>query len=132
MNKHVTFNKGQCIGHMEPPIDVMSLTSVNSVITHKKMDEQVQPDTFQTPLHNLSLEVKKSLDKLLESLQSQYVKDEPSISMTNLTKMQINRGSSELVSQKPYPVAMKHHDWVKSEINKILDMKVIHSSHSNW
>ena len=20
-NKHITFNKGQCIGHMEPPID---------------------------------------------------------------------------------------------------------------
>ena len=22
-NKHVTFNKGQCIGHVEPPIDHM-------------------------------------------------------------------------------------------------------------
>ena len=34
-NKHITFNKGQCIGHMEPPIDRMSQTSVNSVTTQK-------------------------------------------------------------------------------------------------
>ena len=43
-NKHITFNKGQCIGHME--IDNMPQTSVSSVITQKMMDEQVQLDTF--------------------------------------------------------------------------------------
>ena len=40
-NKYITFNKGQCKGHMEPPIDNMSQTSVNSVITQKMMDKQV-------------------------------------------------------------------------------------------
>ena len=49
-NKHVTFNKVQCIGHMEPPIDNISQTSVNSVITQKMMDKQVQLDTFK-PLY---------------------------------------------------------------------------------
>ena len=48
-NKHVTFNKGQCIGHMEPLINNMSQTSVNSVTTKKMMDDQVQPDTFTPP-----------------------------------------------------------------------------------
>ena len=38
-NKHITFSKGQCIGPMEPPIDNMLQTSVNSVITQKMMDE---------------------------------------------------------------------------------------------
>ena len=41
-NKHVTFNKGQCIGKMELPINSILQTSVNSVITQKMMDKQVQ------------------------------------------------------------------------------------------
>ena len=27
---------------------------------------------------------------------------------------------------------MKHYDWVQSEINKLIDAQVIHSSHSSW
>ena len=69
-NKHLTFNKGQCIGHMDLPIDNMSQTSFNSVITQGMKDEQVLPDTFKSALHNLSSEVKWSLDKLLESFST--------------------------------------------------------------
>ena len=57
MNKHVTFNKGQCIGHMEPSIDNMPQTSVKSIITQKMMDKQVQLNIFKSPLHNLSQEL---------------------------------------------------------------------------
>ena len=35
---------------MEPPINRMSKTSVNSVITQKMMDEHVKQDTFTPPL----------------------------------------------------------------------------------
>ena len=45
-NNQITFNKRQCIGHVEPPINRMSWTSVNSVMTQEMMDDQVQPDTF--------------------------------------------------------------------------------------
>ena len=54
-----------------------------------------------------------------------------SIGTTNLNKMQIDTGNSDPVSQKPYRIAMKHYDWVKDEINKFLDAKVISSSHSS-
>ena len=94
--------------------------------------EQVQPEIFKPPLHNLSSEVKWSLGKLLETFKSIFAKDETSICMTNLAKMQINQANSEAVSQKPYPIAMKHYDWVKNEINKLLDAKVICNSHSSW
>ena len=47
-----------------------------------------------------------------------------------LTSMTIDTGSSE-VSQKPYPITMKH-QWVKEEIEKLLTAKVIHSSRSSW
>ena len=32
-NKHVTFNKGHCIGHIEPSIDHMPQTAINSLTT---------------------------------------------------------------------------------------------------
>ena len=48
-NKHVTFNKEQCIGHMEPSIDYMPQTPVNSIATQKMIDEHVQPGTFTPP-----------------------------------------------------------------------------------
>ena len=35
-------------------------------------------------------------------------------------------------SQKPYPTAMKHYQWVKEEIEKLLATKVIHTSCSSW
>ena len=46
--------------------------------------------------------------------------------------MQIDMGNSEPVLQKPYPMAMKHYDWVRNEINKLLDTQVICNSHSSW
>ena len=52
--------------------------------------------------------------------------------MTPLTEMTIDTGYSDLVSQKPYPIAMKYYQWVKEEIEKLLTAKVIHSSKSSW
>ena len=46
--------------------------------------------------------------------------------------MVIDTGTSEPVSQKPYPIAMKHYQWVKDEIEKLLAAKVIHTSCSSW
>ena len=51
---------------MEPSIDNMPQTSVSSIITEKMIDEQVQLHTFKPPLHNLSQDIKQSLDILLE------------------------------------------------------------------
>ena len=48
-----------------------------------------------------------------------------SIGTTPLTKMMIDTGTSEPVSQKVYPIAMKNHQWVKDEIEKLLTAKVI-------
>ena len=49
-NKHVTFNKGQCIDQIEPSIDHMQQNSINSLSTQKKTDEHFQPDTFTPSL----------------------------------------------------------------------------------
>ena len=46
--------------------------------------------------------------------------------------MTVDIGTADPVSQKPYPIAMKHYEWVKDEIEKLLTTKVICTSHSSW
>ena len=46
--------------------------------------------------------------------------------------MTIDTGTSESVSQKPYPIAMENYQWVKDKIEKLLTAKVIQSSRSSW
>ena len=46
--------------------------------------------------------------------------------------MTIDTGTANPVSQKPYPIAMKHYQWVKDDIEKLLAAKVICTSHSRW
>ena len=46
--------------------------------------------------------------------------------------MTIDTGTTNPVSQKPYPIAMKHYEWVKDEIEKLLTAKVICTSNSSW
>ena len=44
----------------------------------------------------------------------------------------MDTGTANPVSQKPYPIAMIHYEWVKNEIEKLLAAKVICSSQSSW
>ena len=96
------------------------------------MAEQVKPDVFNPPCHKLSTNIQHELDALLKKYESQFVKDKRSIGTTPLTSMVIDTGSSDPVSQKPYPITMKYYQWVKEEIEKLLAVKVIHSSRSSW
>ena len=98
----------------------------------KMMSETVTPDTFNWPCHELSTAVQNGLDLLLQEYESQFAKDETSIGTTPLTSMTIDTGTSEPFSQKPDPIAMKHDQCVKDEIEKLLATKVIHTSCSSW
>ena len=46
--------------------------------------------------------------------------------------MMIDTGTSEPVLQKPYPITMKHYQWLKNEIEKLLTAKAIQGSRSSW
>ena len=69
---------------------------------------------------------------MLRTFKDQFAKDETTIGTTLLTQMSIDTGDSNPVSQKPYPIAMKHYNWVKEEIDKLLEAGVIRNSHSSW
>ena len=129
-NKHITFNKGEYIGHLEPTltddttIDQSEAHSTNSVTLQKMMAEQVKPDTFDPPHHKLKTNTQNKLDALLKEYKTQFAEDETSVGTTPLAKMTINTGNSDPVSQKPYCITMKNYQWVKEEIEKLLAAKV--------
>ena len=137
-NKHLTFHKGEYVRHLEPTImddntiDQRETHQTNSVTLKKMMAETVTPDTFNPPCHELSKTVQNELNILLWEYESQFTKDETSIGTTPLTSMTTDTGASDPVSQKPYPIAMKHYQWVKDKIETLLAAKVIHSRRSIW
>ena len=128
-NKHVTFNKGQCIGHIETSLYICHKLLL-TVSLQRMIDKHIQPDTFTPPLHTLPGDMWKSLNQLLETLKSQSAQDETSIGITHLRKMPIDTSNSEPVSQKPYPIIMKHYCYEVRYI-KLLDAQVLCSSHSS-
>ena len=136
-NKHITFNKGEYIGCLEPAImddttiDDSETHSTHSATLQKMMDEQVQPDIFDPFCHKLKPGIQSKLDALLKEYATQFTKDETFIRTMPLTEMAINTGNFEPISQKPYPIAMKNYQWVKEEIEKLPTVKVIYSNRSS-
>ena len=46
--------------------------------------------------------------------------------------MSIDTGKCPPIAKKPYALAFKHYDWVRDEIDKLLDAGVIRENHSSW
>ena len=46
--------------------------------------------------------------------------------------MSIDTGDHPPIANKPYTLAIKHHEWVKEEIHKFLEASVIRKGHSSW
>ena len=58
--------------------------------------------------------------------------DERQIGTTPLIKMSIDTEDACPNAKKPYTLALTHYDWVKEEIDKLLEAGVIKESHSSW
>ena len=136
--KHLTFHNGEYVGHLEPTviddttIDQEETHQTNSITLQKLMAEKVTSDIFNPSCHKLPTNIQQELDALLKEYESQFAKEEISIRTTPLTSMTIDTGASNPISQKPYSITMKHYQWVKEQIEKLLAAKVIHSSRSSW
>ena len=128
----MNFPKGIKIGHLEPPIDDLTQIPINSATTQWMLPKTVKPDSFTLPKYQLDSTTKQQLDNLLGTFKDQFAKDEMTIGTTALTQMSIDTGDSDPVSQNPYPIAMKHYNWVKEEIDTLLEAGVIRNSHSSW
>ena len=132
---YIKFNKGEYIGCHEPTIEdnmtddthtqsQPNTHSTNSVTLQKMVAKQVQPDTFHPPHHKLKPNTESKPEALLKQYASQFAKDETSIGKTPLTEMTTDPGTSDPVSQKPYPIAMTNYQWVKDKVEKLLTANI--------
>ena len=73
-NKHLTFHKGEYIGHLEPIVldstDQGETHQANSITLKKMMSKTVTPDTFDPPWHELSAPIQDSLKLLLQDYRN--------------------------------------------------------------
>ena len=69
-NKHLTFHKGEYIGHLEPieldSTDQGETHQANSITLKKMMSKTVMSDNFDLPQHELSAPIQNSLKLPLE------------------------------------------------------------------
>ena len=69
-NKHLTFHKGEYIGHLEPIVldstHQRETDHTNSITLKKMMSKTVTPDTFHPPWHELFVPLQDSLKLLLQ------------------------------------------------------------------
>ena len=137
-NKHIIFNKGKYVGYLEPTIKEIPQTmehpdapTMHSITTEKMTAEKIELDTFKPLCHKLKQHIETKLTELLKEYDSQFAQDETSIRTIPL-EITVHTGTYEPVSQKPSLIAMKHYQWVKDDINKLLTAKVIQGSWSSW
>ena len=61
-----------------------------------------------------------------------FAADEREKGTTPFTKMSIDTSDNPPIAKKQYALALKHFDWVKEEIDKLLKAGVIRESHPSW
>ena len=70
--------------------------------------------------------------KLLNENPKAFATVETEIGTTLLIEMDIDTGDHPPIAKRPYTLALKHYDWAKQEIDKLLKAGVIRESHSSW
>ena len=98
-------------------------TALDEFVSHKKPELQDAPIDQKTKL---------DLEQLLEKNKDAFAEDERQIGTTPLITMSIDTGDQPPIAKRPYTLALKHHDWVRAEIDKLLEAGVIRESDSSW
>ena len=88
-----------------------------------------KPSLLGAPVNK---QTRDDLDRLLEVNHDAFTEDERQIGTTPLIKMSNDTGEHLPIAKKPYALALKHYDWVRNEIDKLLEAGVIRDSHSSW
>ena len=106
-----------------PGIDINDIVKQQDFLEHKKSQLHDAPIDRKTKL---------DLDKLFEKNKNAFAEDVRQTGTTPLIKMSIDTGDAWPIAKKPYTLVLKHYDWVKEEIGKLLEAGVIRESHSSW
>ena len=93
------------------------------LVSHQKPKLQDAPIDQRTKLE---------LEQLLIRNSDCFAEDEHQLETTPLITMSIYIRDHPPVAKRPYTLALKHHDWVKAEIDKLLEAGGIRKSVSSW
>ena len=74
---------------------------------------------------------KLELEQLLIRNSDCFAEDEHQLETAPLITMSTDTGDHPPVAKRPYALALKHHDWVKAEIDKLLEAGVIRENDSS-
>ena len=109
--------------------DVSPVTHINELGPQQDFVKHNKPALQNAPIDK---QTKDDLDKLLDNNKDALAEDERQIGTTPLIEMTIDTGNHPPIAKKPCTIALKQYDWVKEEINKLLEARVIRESHSSW
>ena len=109
--------------------DLSPVTHINELGPQQDFVNYNKPALQDAPIDK---QTKADLDTLLDNNKDAFAEDERQIGTTPLIEMTIDTGDHPPIAKKPYTLALKHYDWVKEEINKLLEAGVIRESHSSW
>ena len=80
----------------------------------------------------ITAETRKRLKEICEKHPEAFSKNNKDIGRTTLIEMEIDTGDSLPVAQNPYTLPLKHHEWVRKEIETLEKVGVIEHSLSPW
>ena len=80
----------------------------------------------------ISEETRKKFEEMCERHPEAFSKNNKDIGRTTLIEMEIDTGDSLPVTQNPYTLPLKHHEWVRKEIETLEKAGVIERSLSPW
>ena len=109
--------------------DLSPVTHINELGPQQDFVNYNKPALQDAPIDK---QTKANLDKLLDNNKDAFAEDERQIGTTPLTEMITDTGDHPPIAKKPYTLALKHHDMVKEEIDKLLEAGVIRECHSSW
>ena len=76
----------------------------------------------------ISEETKKKFEEMCDHHLEAFSKNDKDIGRTTLIEMEIDTGDSLPVTQNPYTLPLKHHEWVRKEIETLEKAGVIERS----
>ena len=80
----------------------------------------------------ISEETRRQFEEMCNKHPEGFSKNNKDIGRTTLIEMEIDTGDSLPVAQNPYMLPLKHHEWVRKEIETLVKAGVIERSLSPW
>ena len=74
---------------------------------------------------DITEETKKAFEEMCDRHPEAFSKNNKDIGRTTLIEMEIDTGDSLPVAQNPYTLPLKHHEWVRKEIETLEKVGVI-------